>query len=223
MRVGELSNRAGVPVPTIKYYLREGLLPPGELTCPNQAQYGERHLHRLKLIRALLETGRLSIAAARDVLAAIDAPEVSLHETLGVVQRAITPPPGDCEGPQWQRAVAEASAWLRGRGWLVEPDGPAGTALAHLLLTLNELGQSGLLAMLNDYAAAAERLAALELAAIGSTSPSHPRSPGHPTRPVSVDRLVEGAVLGTVLGDALLATMHRLAREDASRRAFETL
>ena len=211
MRVGELSNRAGVPVPTIKYYLREGLLPPGELTCPNQAQYGERHVHRLKLIRALLETGRLSIAAAREVLAAIDAPEASVHATLGLVQRAITPPQGDSDGPQWQQALAEAQAWLLRRGWQVEPGGAAGSALAHLLLTLHELGQESLLGLLDDYAAAAERLAAAELAALG---------PGRPNPPAHLDRLVEGAVLGTVLGDALLSALHRLAREDASRRAF---
>ena len=37
MRIAELSQTTGVPVPTIKYYLREGLLPAGELTSPNQA------------------------------------------------------------------------------------------------------------------------------------------------------------------------------------------
>jgi DNA-binding transcriptional MerR regulator len=37
MRIGELSKVTGVPVPTIKYYLREGLLPAGELSSPNQA------------------------------------------------------------------------------------------------------------------------------------------------------------------------------------------
>ena len=30
MLMAELSRRSGVPVATIKYYLREGLLPPGE-------------------------------------------------------------------------------------------------------------------------------------------------------------------------------------------------
>jgi DNA-binding transcriptional MerR regulator len=39
MRIAELSRRSGVSVPTIKYYLREGLLPPGERTSPNQALY----------------------------------------------------------------------------------------------------------------------------------------------------------------------------------------
>ena len=41
MRIGELSRATEVPVPTIKYYLREGLLPHGELSSPNQASYGE--------------------------------------------------------------------------------------------------------------------------------------------------------------------------------------
>ncbi|WP_346281659.1 MerR family DNA-binding transcriptional regulator, partial [Pseudonocardia sp.] len=34
MRMAELSARTGVPIPTIKFYLREGLLPPGERTSP---------------------------------------------------------------------------------------------------------------------------------------------------------------------------------------------
>ncbi|MET1074743.1 MAG: MerR family transcriptional regulator, partial [Umezawaea sp.] len=52
MRMAELSAESGVPVATIKYYLREGLVPAGELTSPNQAQYQARHLQRLKLVRA---------------------------------------------------------------------------------------------------------------------------------------------------------------------------
>ena len=46
MRIAELSQKTGVPVPTIKYYLREGLLPAGELTSPNQAHYDDRHVQR---------------------------------------------------------------------------------------------------------------------------------------------------------------------------------
>jgi len=75
MRIGELARRSGVSIPTIKYYLREGLLPPGAATAPNQASYGEEHLHRLRLIRALLDVGGLTVAAAR---------EVSLHVPLVV-------------------------------------------------------------------------------------------------------------------------------------------
>ena len=42
MRISELSARTGVPVATIKYYLREGLLPEGERTAPTQATYADR-------------------------------------------------------------------------------------------------------------------------------------------------------------------------------------
>ena len=34
MRISELSTRSGVAVPTIKYYLREGLVPEGVRSSP---------------------------------------------------------------------------------------------------------------------------------------------------------------------------------------------
>ena len=43
----QLSVSTGISVATIKYYVRAGLLPPGEPTAPNQAQYGEGHVARL--------------------------------------------------------------------------------------------------------------------------------------------------------------------------------
>ncbi|RAC11977.1 MerR family transcriptional regulator, partial [Burkholderia multivorans] len=54
MRISELSRRSDVPVATIKYYLREGLLPAGERTSATQAVYTDAHVNRLALIRALL-------------------------------------------------------------------------------------------------------------------------------------------------------------------------
>jgi DNA-binding transcriptional MerR regulator len=78
-----------VPIATIKYYLREGLLPRGEPTAPNQAHYGEPHLHRLRLIRALREVGGLGIEPIRDVVTALDDPDRSLHEVLGAAHRAL--------------------------------------------------------------------------------------------------------------------------------------
>ena len=72
MRMAELSRRSGVPTGTIKYYLREGLVPPGEATAPNQAEYGQQHLDRLDLIRALREAAGLPIATIARVFAAMD-------------------------------------------------------------------------------------------------------------------------------------------------------
>ena len=91
MRIAELSRISGVPVPTIKYYLRENLLPPGELTSPNQASYGEPHLHRLRLIRALVDLGQVPVARVKEVLEGLDSDTMSLHDQIGRAHRAITP------------------------------------------------------------------------------------------------------------------------------------
>ena len=89
MRIAELSTRAGTSVPSIKFYLREGLLPAGVATSRNQAEYSEAHVRRLRLIRALIDVGGLSVTAARDVLTAVDAAAVPDHGLLGVAHYAL--------------------------------------------------------------------------------------------------------------------------------------
>lgn len=71
MKISELSRLAGVPVSTIKFYIREGLLPSGELSQRNQAMYGQAHLERLDLIRALREVAGLSLDTVRDVFGSL--------------------------------------------------------------------------------------------------------------------------------------------------------
>src|SRR5918996_2993811 len=80
VRMSELSRAAEVPVATVKYYQREGLLPPGDATGPNQADYGAGHVRRLRLIRILREVGGLGVAQVRAVLAAMDDSELSHHQ-----------------------------------------------------------------------------------------------------------------------------------------------
>ena len=53
MKMSQLCETSGVSVPSIKFYLREGLLPAGERTSATQAEYGPEHVERLRLIRAL--------------------------------------------------------------------------------------------------------------------------------------------------------------------------
>jgi len=206
MRVAELSRRTGVPVATIKYYVRERLLPPGELTSPNQAQYGESHLRRLKLIRALVDVGRLSIAATRDVLTAIGSQELTLHKTLGEVGRAVAPPGNEDADDAGQEAASRVVDDLMGRrGWNVGPTNPARHALIGLVATLRELGQEDLLDLLNDYAEAAETIAAVDINTV--------------LRRSDVDSVLEGVVIWTVLGDPMFAALRRLAHENASGHA----
>ncbi|MFE9562567.1 MerR family transcriptional regulator [Streptomyces sp. NPDC006487] len=81
MRIGELARSTGVSVATVKYYTREGLLPSGERTSPNQVSDSASHAHRLRLIRAMPEVGGLSIAAVREVLGEVDSPRRTVHGT----------------------------------------------------------------------------------------------------------------------------------------------
>jgi DNA-binding transcriptional MerR regulator len=92
MRISELSSRTGIPVATIKFYLRENLLHQGVRTAATQAQYDESHVVRLRLIRALLGPGGLSVAAAHRVIRAVEEPPDSVHELLGVAANAVARP-----------------------------------------------------------------------------------------------------------------------------------
>jgi DNA-binding transcriptional MerR regulator len=63
MRIDDLAHESGVTVDTIRYYQREGLLPPGEREGRHRV-YGPDHLRRLTRIREL-QGRRFSIAAIR--------------------------------------------------------------------------------------------------------------------------------------------------------------
>ena len=65
-RIDDLAQRADVAVDTIRYYQREGLLPPGE-RCGRSMRFGPRHLERLERIRGL-QARRFSLAAIRELL-----------------------------------------------------------------------------------------------------------------------------------------------------------
>jgi DNA-binding transcriptional MerR regulator len=201
MRIADLSRESGVPVPTIKYYVREGLLQPGEFTSPNQAHYDDSHVRQLKLIRALVDVGGLSIAATRDVLASIDDPGGSVRETIGKVQYATTPK-RNYEADQQTRAAArrEVEDLIVRRGWQVKSTAPARQLLAEAIAALHALGQDDLLTKLDDYAEAAEMIASSDLTAI--------------RRRGNLESMVEGVAIGTVLGDVLLAALRRLAQEN---------
>lgn len=51
MKIGELAERSGCLVETIRYYERIGLLPPPERSPNNYRSYTEKHAERLSFIR----------------------------------------------------------------------------------------------------------------------------------------------------------------------------
>ncbi|MEW2253221.1 MerR family transcriptional regulator [Streptomyces sp. NPDC006975] len=208
MRIGELSRKTGVPVPTIKYYVREGLLPPGELTSPNQATYSEAHERRLQLIRALLEVGGMKVAEIADVLAALDDPQRPLHKVLGAAADRLGS--GDIEHDDAESAAARAvvADLISRRGWQTHESNPAATDLSKVLAALKRLGHGAFVEVLDDYADAAEQVARADLGYVG--------------RRVAVEDMVEAVVVGTVLGEAVFSALRRLAHVNASAKLYGT-
>lgn len=205
MRMAELSRRTGVPVPTIKYYLREGLLLPGERTSPNQAFYDETHVRRLRLVRALAEVGGLPIAKVRGVLDAVDSPEEPFS-VLGTVQDSIEPPYIDGEGDAWTKARAQVDKVVRDHGWRVDTDSPPARTLVAAIATLYGLGREDLVGLVERYADAAEHVAEVDVAKV--------------TRGRGIEDVIEGVVIGTVLGEKMFGALRRLAHQHVTAKVF---
>jgi len=66
--MGELAEASGVPAPTIKHYLREGLLPEPVKTSRNMAYYPLEFVDRIKLIKRLQEERFMPLKAIKSVL-----------------------------------------------------------------------------------------------------------------------------------------------------------
>ena len=195
--MAELSSTSGIPVATIKFYLREQLLPAGERTGPNQASYGEQHLRRLRLIRGLLEVGNLTVATARGVIESVDS-ELPLAHSFGVAQRAVSAhlDPVDID----PEALAVIDRLVE--GWRVSEDNPGRLAAARVLETFGSLGQRDERNWLSRYAAAALLVAEADLDLVEARG--------------SREAMAETVVIGTVLGDALFSGLRRAAQEHIS-------
>ncbi|WP_326663157.1 MerR family transcriptional regulator [Streptomyces canus] len=223
MRISELSRRSGVPVATIKYYRREGLLPEGRALNPTAVEYGEEHIQRLRLIRSLIQLGGLSVARTREVLEAVDRP-LDAFETLGVVHHALPVPSADKTGKGGQgggqgdsspdsaadETVPDEGAAVRvetlidSMGWQISDESPHRPALAESLAALARLGADYTTDDLIPYARLATATADLDFMRLDGID----------------DRiaLAERAVFLTVLFEPVVRLLRRLAQEDANHR-----
>ncbi|QLH24346.1 MerR family transcriptional regulator [Streptomyces sp. Rer75] len=218
MRLAELSERSGVSTATIKYYLREGLLPPGERLTATKAEYGEEHLRRLRLVRALIQVGRMPVATAREVLKAAEDESLSQHLRLGAAVWALPHDPeprGGIEGaagaPETVRAREEANAlldqldWTHGRD--TRDDSPAYRMLVEAIASLARLGYPHDTGHLLPYARLASELAVHELDVVETYDTSSEQ--------------IEASVALTVLYEPVLLSLRRLAQAQESARRFD--
>ncbi len=202
MRISELSKRSGVPVATIKFYLREELLPPGRALGATQAEYGEAHLRRLRLIRALIGVRGLTVSATRQVLTAVSENQTDLHQVLGLVLGVR--PVDRREEPGPEPDTSEVDALVAEMGWQVSERAPARKVLTETLETMRSLGVDFGWRSLIPYAELAQQIASLDLDQLDDTNDPLEQA--------------ERAILLTILLEPALLALRRLAQEHESAR-----
>jgi DNA-binding transcriptional MerR regulator len=204
MRIAELADAAGVAPATVKYYVREGLVPAGIRVSDNRTDYDDEHARRVRLVRALIDVGGLPVARAREVLAVLDDDARQVRDVFAVAQDALTPGPPPQDPPPAD-ALARVDAVTHEAGWCVL-EGHAGRAqAARAVDAFERSGHRVEDAYLARYAEAAGIQADADLAAVR----------GRPDRTA----MAELMVVGTVLGDHLAAGFRRIAQATVSMPA----
>ncbi|GAA1595830.1 MULTISPECIES: MerR family transcriptional regulator [Streptomyces] len=210
MKISELSRRTGVPVASIKYFRREGLLPAGRATAATLAEYGDEHVQRLRLIKALTALGGLSIAATREVLAALDRADTT-DGTLGAISYALPVPVAESPAADAEEdaraadaAEADVAELVAAMDWQVSDVSPHVRGLATAVKELRRLDPHYRPDRLVAYADLARSIARLDL-----------------ERAAAIDdpaALAEQAVIVFALSAPVLELLRRLAQEDLVRR-----
>ncbi|BAC70400.1 transcriptional regulator [Streptomyces avermitilis] len=211
MRLAELSERSGVPLATIKYYLREGLLAPGRRISATTAEYDEGHLRRLRLVRALIQVGRVPVATAREVLGHVDDDSLGRTIRLGAALWALPQvPEPDEEDENVRAAQHEVDQLLRTLDWTTAQNlssiSPAHRSLVVAVATLRRLGYAWDAELMAPYAQLMHQAAVRDLDFV-ETHPSEAEK-------------VETAVAAAILFEPVLRALHRLAQEEESARRY---
>ncbi len=226
MRAKELSERSGTPLSSIKFWIREGLLPagsPGDVS--NQAEYDDAHLARIRLIRALREVGRLPTQTIHDVLGALDHPEsardaflLALAAAGGKQQEQIDDEAEAVQAANWEHAHDEVRGFLLELPWSLPDEVPFVREITDAIVRIRRYVWPGLpVSFLEPYARAMWELSAYEFEAEPPGGPIDPHAGDDLTDPVRM------AFLSTILFEPILLALRRFALYGRGRRRYEGL
>ena len=140
MRISELAESTGVSVATIKYYVREGLLSPGRKLTERLADYDDRHVRRLRLLRVLRDVGAVPVGALKALVDATQDRDASVHEMFGEACDALhtestAPVARDDHTRQLDDQIVAQAGWTK-----VRPDAPERDHLAGIIQVILDSG-----------------------------------------------------------------------------------
>jgi len=87
LKISELAEAAGVPVATVRHYLREGLLPEGRKTSRNMAYYPPELVERIRLIKQLQEERFMPLRVIGELLDSEDGDTERVRARLEAADR----------------------------------------------------------------------------------------------------------------------------------------
>lgn len=202
MRISELAATTGVTIPTLKYYLREGLLHPGATESATRATYDDSHVERVRLVRTLVDVGRLSIDRVREVVSALEHPPATRHELLGTAHDVLRGPEQAAHDETVGGIAPEALEQLASLGSPPCSDSPAARQLGLALTAATTAGWPIETETLRVWATAMRSVAERDVRAeLGAVSPAD---------------ALRYAVIGNVLTDPVVIALRRVAQEQVS-------
>lgn len=197
--MAQLSAVSGVTIPTIKRYLREGLLPPGRRTGPNQASYDLGHVRRLRQIATMTEIGGLTAGDVATVLAMAEAADRDMRSIRTAIDSRMALWAGRVDAESGARGRELLEELCTERGWNIDTDALPARVLARLLALATQINDGRMLAHIGDRAIVMEQVAALDLELLADSE-------------APICEFLDSALFSTLLGDAILITLRRLAQ-----------
>ncbi|MBF4618620.1 MerR family transcriptional regulator [Clavibacter sp. VKM Ac-2873] len=199
--ISELAERSGCSVATIKYYLREGLLHPGDKVNARRTAFDETHLARLRLVRGLIHVVGVTIEQAGTILDLVADPDQSV---VGAMRKATAAlPSGDRstsagEAPP-ARSTAGTEALLDRLGVQHTADSVPVAQLDRALELAEEAGIALDESQIRTYVDAVRHIADADFSRVPWSDPQG---------------AVEFAVLGTALYEPVLLALRRVAHHE---------
>ena len=205
MRISSLSRRSGTPLGTIKFYLRERLLPPGRPTGRNQAEYDETHLQRLHLIRALTTVAGMDLSSVRQLLGAVADEELPLPRLYEVLENVVGAGDRSADSGSAEAARADVDTIVERMGWSLRPDMQSRHWLVQVLAALKDLGCVREVDVFLPYALAADEIAVHQLDMVPPDCTGSQRT---------------AAIVRSIMLGVALTAMHQMAQEHHARQRF---